>query len=86
MDVGCERLSAGWEIAERKTGSLSNRKQVMNRRFSTVVAAPTLSAAKPSIKCVHDQWLQDSDLENNHITYATDAWSGVLPAEWIVPA
>lgn len=36
-------------------------------------------------KCVGDQWLQDSDLENNGITYATDAWSGVLPAEWIVP-
>jgi hypothetical protein len=36
-------------------------------------------------KCVSDQWLQDSDLENNGITYATDAWSGVMPAEWIVP-
>lgn len=36
-------------------------------------------------KCVDDQWLQDSDLENNGITYATDAWSGVMPAEWIVP-
>ncbi len=36
-------------------------------------------------KCVNNQWLQDSDLENNSITYATDAWSGVIPAAWIVP-
>ncbi len=36
-------------------------------------------------KCVSEQWLQDSDLENNGITYAKDAWSGVMPAEWIVP-
>ena len=36
-------------------------------------------------KCVNGQWFRDGDLENNAITYATDAWSGVLPAEWIVP-
>lgn len=36
-------------------------------------------------KYVGNQWLQDSDLENNGIVYATDAWSGVMPAEWIVP-
>ena len=36
-------------------------------------------------KCVQGQWFRDGDLENNAITYATDAWSVVLPAEWIVP-
>lgn len=36
-------------------------------------------------KYVGNQWLQDSDLENNGIVYATDAWSGVMPAEWILP-
>lgn len=36
-------------------------------------------------KHVNGQWFQAVDLENNGITYASDAWSGVLPAEWIVP-
>ncbi len=36
-------------------------------------------------KCANDQWLQASDLENNGIIYAKDAWSGVLNAEWLVP-
>ncbi len=36
-------------------------------------------------KCVNGQWFREGDLENNAITYATDAWSGVLAAEWIVP-
>lgn len=36
-------------------------------------------------KHVNGQWFQDVDLENNSIIYASDAWSGVLPAEWIVP-
>ena len=36
-------------------------------------------------KCVGGQWFRDGDLENNALTYSTDAWSGVLPAEAIVP-
>ncbi|MCA9066791.1 MAG: peptidase M66, partial [Planctomycetaceae bacterium] len=36
-------------------------------------------------KCVRSQWILESELENQHLTYATDTWSGVLPAEWIVP-
>ena len=36
-------------------------------------------------KCVNGQWFREGDLENNAITYAEDAWSGVLAAEWIVP-
>jgi hypothetical protein len=36
-------------------------------------------------KHVNGQWFQAVDLENNGITYASDAWSCVLPAEWIVP-
>jgi hypothetical protein len=36
-------------------------------------------------KFVGGQWLLESDLENQGLTFATDAWSGVLPAEWIVP-
>jgi hypothetical protein len=36
-------------------------------------------------KCVNGQWFREGDLENNAITYANDAWSGVLPAEWILP-
>ncbi len=36
-------------------------------------------------KCANGQWFRDGDLENNAITYATDAWSGGLAAEWIVP-
>lgn len=46
----------------------------------------TLSRGKTlQFKCVKNQWLQSSDLENNGITYAADAWTGVMPAEWIVP-
>jgi Peptidase M66/ToxR activated gene A lipoprotein domain len=37
------------------------------------------------LKQVGGQWFQAVDLENNHITYATDTWSGVLQAEWIMP-
>lgn len=36
-------------------------------------------------KFVRDQWIRDGELENNGITYANETWSGVLPAEWIVP-
>ena len=36
-------------------------------------------------KWANGQWFRDGDLENNAITYATDAWSGGLAAEWIVP-
>ncbi|MFM8891667.1 MAG: M66 family metalloprotease, partial [Planctomycetia bacterium] len=36
-------------------------------------------------KCVRGQWILDGELENQGLAYATDAWSGVLPAEWIMP-
>ncbi len=36
-------------------------------------------------KCVRGQWIREGELENQYLTYATDTWSGVLPAEWIVP-
>lgn len=36
-------------------------------------------------KFMGDQWFREGEQENNGITYATDTWSGVLPAEWIVP-
>ena len=36
-------------------------------------------------KGVRGQWILESDLENQGIRYASDTWSGVLPAEWIVP-
>ena len=35
-------------------------------------------------KFVRGQWIRDGELENNGITYASDAWSAVLP-EWILP-
>lgn len=37
------------------------------------------------LKCFGDQWLLESDLANQGLQYATDAWSGVLPADWIAP-
>lgn len=36
-------------------------------------------------KSVRGQWILESDLENQGIRYANDTWSGVLPADWIVP-
>ena len=36
-------------------------------------------------KFVSGQWILESELENQGLTYAADAWSGVLPAEWIAP-
>ncbi len=36
-------------------------------------------------KCVKGQWFRDGDLDNNAILYAENTWSGLLPAEWIVP-
>jgi Peptidase M66/ToxR activated gene A lipoprotein domain len=36
-------------------------------------------------KHVNGEWLQAADLENNGIVYAVDAWSGMIPAEWIMP-
>ena len=36
-------------------------------------------------KFVRGQWIRDGELENNGITYASDAWSAVLPVEWILP-
>ncbi len=36
-------------------------------------------------KFVRGQWILESELANQGLTYATETWSGVLPAEWIVP-
>jgi hypothetical protein len=36
-------------------------------------------------KFVGGQWIREGELENNGIRYATDAWSAVLPADWIKP-
>jgi hypothetical protein len=36
-------------------------------------------------KFARGQWIRDGELENQALTYATETWSGVLPAEWIVP-
>lgn len=36
-------------------------------------------------KFVDGQWFRDGELENNGIRYASDAWSAVLPADWIQP-
>lgn len=36
-------------------------------------------------KSVGGQWILESDLENQGIRYARDTWSGVLPADWILP-
>jgi hypothetical protein len=36
-------------------------------------------------KFASGQWILESELENQGLAYAADAWSGVLPAEWIVP-
>ncbi|MGY3920325.1 M66 family metalloprotease [Aeromonas eucrenophila] len=36
-------------------------------------------------KFVNGQWIRDGELENNGIRYAADAWSAVLPADWIRP-
>lgn len=36
-------------------------------------------------KSVRGQWIRDGELENQGLTYATETWSGVLPAEWIAP-
>lgn len=36
-------------------------------------------------KSVRGQWILASELENQGLMYATGTWSGVLPAEWIVP-
>lgn len=47
--------------------------------------APLSRGETLDFKCVNGQWFRDGDLENNGITYATNTWSGVLPAECIVP-
>ncbi|MBI1346366.1 peptidase M66 [bacterium] len=36
-------------------------------------------------KSAGGRWILESDLENQGITYAPDTWSGVLPADWILP-
>lgn len=36
-------------------------------------------------KFLGGQWVLENELDNQSLTYATDTWSGVLPAEWLVP-
>ena len=36
-------------------------------------------------KCVGERWFREGELDNNRIRYASDAWSCVLPGEWIQP-
>jgi hypothetical protein len=48
----------------------------------TVVISRDLSL---QFKSVRGQWIREGELENQGLIYATETWSGVLPAEWIVP-
>jgi hypothetical protein len=36
-------------------------------------------------KYLRGQWIREGEFDNNGLIYADDTWSGVLPAEWIVP-
>ena len=36
-------------------------------------------------KAVEGRWFREGELDNNGLCYARDAWSAVLPAEWIQP-
>ena len=63
------RSSAGYS----STIHYSNRSAVISRNESL------------QFKCVNGQWILESELENRGLAYAADAWSGVLPAEWMVP-
>jgi hypothetical protein len=36
-------------------------------------------------KFLRGRWILEAELENQALAYAADAWSGVLPAEWIAP-
>jgi hypothetical protein len=36
-------------------------------------------------KCANGQWFREGELDNNALRYASDAWSVVLPAEFIQP-
>ncbi len=36
-------------------------------------------------KFVRGQWIREGEMENQNLIYTTETWSGVLPAEWIVP-
>jgi hypothetical protein len=36
-------------------------------------------------KAVGDQWILESELENQRLIYAEATWSGLLPAGWIMP-
>ncbi|MEG0008800.1 MAG: M66 family metalloprotease [Aeromonas sp.] len=49
-------------------------------RQATISRGQTLQ-----FKFVGGQWIRDGELENNGLRYATDAWSAVLPADWILP-
>jgi len=38
-----------------------------------------------TFQCSGGRWFRDGELENNALAYARDAWSAVLPAEWVQP-
>ena len=63
------KSQAGYQSTVHYSGRQTTLSRGQNREF----------------KHVNGQWFQAVDLENNGITYASDAWSGVLPADWIVP-
>lgn len=49
-------------------------------RSATIERGMTLQ-----FKVVRGQWILDSELENQGLAYAAGTWSGVLPADWVVP-
>jgi hypothetical protein len=38
-----------------------------------------------TFQCAGGRWFRDGELANNALAYARDAWSAVLPAEWVQP-
>ena len=40
---------------------------------------------KVLLKCAGGRWFREGELDNNRLRYAADAWSAVLPGEWILP-
>ncbi|MEO1992230.1 MAG: M66 family metalloprotease [Pirellulales bacterium] len=61
-----------------------------NAGYASIIhySGRTVNIARSQVfefKAVDDQWILESELENQSITYAAATWSGVLPADWIVP-
>lgn len=47
--------------------------------------APLSRGQSLQFKYTGGQWFREGELENNAITYASNTWSGVLPAAWVAP-